>query len=73
MWTGDGEPKELYYQVNIIGAKEPANYFYLRYNPHAVGELYVWIEVLVTLCACVHIIQHLPIQYQIHHLMPLLL
>ena len=38
MWTGDGEPKELYYQVNIIGAKEPANYFHLRYSPQAVGE-----------------------------------
>ena len=39
MWTGDGEPKMLYDRVNIIGAKEPANYFYLHYSPQAVGEL----------------------------------
>ena len=38
MWT-DGEPKMLYDWVNIIRAKEPANYFYLRYSPQADGEL----------------------------------
>ena len=67
---GDGEPKELYYQVNIIGAEKPANYFHLRYSPQAVGELYVVLNTSDIMCF--HIIQYLPVQYQIHHLVPLL-
>ena len=38
-WIGDGEPQQLSHQVNIIGAKKPADFFHIRYSPPAVGEL----------------------------------
>ena len=57
--------------MNIIGTKNPGNYFHLRYNPQAVGELCSFVHIM--LVTCVHVcipIQYLPIQ--IHHLVPLL-
>ena len=38
-WIGNGEPQQLFHQVNIIGAEKPANFFYICYSPPAVGEL----------------------------------
>ena len=38
-WKGGGEPKELSPQtIYIIGAKEPNNYFKIRYYPQATGK-----------------------------------
>ena len=31
-WIGRGKPKRLSYKVNIIGAKKPNNFFYMRYS-----------------------------------------
>ena len=42
-WTGSGEPKRLSHKVNIIGAKKPDNYFYMRYSP----------QECVCMCVCV--------------------
>ena len=38
-WIENGEPQQLSHRVKIIGAKEPANFFRIRYSPQAVGEL----------------------------------
>ena len=55
-WIGDGEPQQLSHQVNIIGAKEPADFFHIRYSPPAVGELlYICTDmILIVTCACSH-------------------
>ena len=56
-WTGSGEPKPLFYQVKISGAKKPAH-FYLRYYPQAVGEFYcvcVCVRVCVRMCVRVRV------------------
>ena len=50
-WTESGEQKFLLHKVNIIGAKKPDDYFYMRYYPQAVGEC---VCVCVCVCACVH-------------------
>ena len=42
-WRGSGEPQQLSYRVNLIGAKKPANlksnYFYMRYHPQTRGKI----------------------------------
>ena len=63
-WTRDGEPQQLSHQVNIIGAKKPANFFHIRYSPPAVGELcsfvhmYMYIMIMLVTYACMCVCSH---------------
>ena len=49
-WTGSGEIKRLSHKVNIIGAKKPDNYFYMRYSPQECEFVRVY---NVYVCVCV--------------------
>ena len=42
--------------MNIIGTKNPGNYFHLRYIPSAVGELCSFVHIM--LVTCVHVFTH---------------
>ena len=46
-WIGSGEPKRLFHKVNIIGAKKPNNYFYMRYSPQECEFMCAY-----NVCAC---------------------
>ena len=48
-WTGRGKPKCLSHKVNIIGAKKPNNYFYMRYSPQECESLCLY----YALCICI--------------------
>ena len=36
-WTGGGKTKPLAYRVKLRGARPPKDFFYMCYNPQAVG------------------------------------
>ena len=60
----------LSHKVKIIGAKKPANYFYLRYSP-VVGESchFICMDRHAIDIVCSHTVY---IPMQIHYMMPLL-
>ena len=74
-WTGTGQPQDLSHRVDIMGAKEPDNFFSLYYCPQAIGELLCCVSVLcVCVCvrvrACVHACVCVCIHSQCHMYLP---
>ena len=46
-WTGRGKLKCLSHKVEIIGARKPNNYFYMRYSPQECKSLCLYILCVV--------------------------